>query len=146
MYCTTGFPPAAICTFMTVPICMPMWLLVGSRDNWIAALRSSGMWGVRPSLEASWRRLSEGDTVVFYCTAPVSGVVGIGTVTAKTKQDTPFWPDEVAAKRVIYPFRFDFKTHYLVPESEWKERRIKGSEVGLVYPHISRGLHEITGV
>ncbi len=130
---------------MVVPICMPIWLLVGSRDNWIAALRSSGIWGVRPSLEVDWRRLAEGDTVVFYCTAPVSGVVGFGIVTAKTKQDTPFWPDEVEAKRVIYPFRFEFKTLYLVPEPEWKEGRIKGSEVGLVYPHISRGLNEIAG-
>ncbi len=85
----------------------------------------------------------DGDSVLFYCTAPVSGVVGVGSVTGKTKQDTPFWPDEVAAKKVIYPFRFEFKTLYLVPESEWKERQIKGRDVGLTYPQISRGLNEI---
>jgi hypothetical protein len=95
-------------------------------------------------LEGEWRRLRENDVVLFYCTAPVSGVTGVGRVTAKTKQDTPFWPDEIDAKKVIYPFRFEFRTLYLVPESEWKDRRIKGSEIGLVYPHISRGLNEVT--
>src|SRR5437879_2789921 len=74
---------------------MALWTLVGSRENWITAFRSSGIWGVRPGLEAEWKRLNEGDFVVFYCTSPISGVIGVGSVTAKFKQDSPLWPDEI---------------------------------------------------
>ena len=126
-------------------VTMPLWLLVGSRANWSTALRTGGLWGVKPSLRNDWERLKEGDFVLFYCTSPVSAIIGAGSVTAKFKQDTPLWPEETAAKKVIYPYRFDFKTAYLVPESEWKARGIKRSEVGLGYPDISRGLNEVTG-
>src|SRR5438132_9652145 len=122
---------------------MALWTLVGSRENWITAFRSSGIWGVRPGLEGEWKRLNEGDFVLFYCTSPVSGVIGIGGVTAKFKQDSPLWPDEIESEKVIYPFAFEFRTTFLIPESEWKNRRIKGSEVGLIYPLIARGLNEI---
>ena len=122
---------------------MVLWTLVGSRENWITAFRSSGIWGVRPGLEGEWKRLNEGDFVLFYCTSPISGVIGVGSVTAKFKQDTPLWPDEIESKKVIYPFRFEFKTAFLVPESEWKNRRIKGVEIGLTYPFIAGGLNEI---
>ncbi len=122
---------------------MALWTLVGSRENWITALGSAGIWGVRPGLEREWKRLMAGDFVLFYCTSPVSGVIGVGSVTAKFKQDTPLWPDEVASGKVIYPYRFEFKTAFLVPESEWKSRRIRGSDVGLTYPFIAGGLNEI---
>src|SRR2546427_5531857 len=127
-----------------IPVRMALWVLVGSRENWSTALRSSGIWGVRPSLEGEWNRLVGGDFVIFYCTAPISGVIGAGRVTTKFKQDTPLWPDEVDAGKVIYRFRFEFKTEYLVPESEWKTKQIKGSDVGLTYPHISKGLSAVS--
>jgi len=122
---------------------MALWTLVGSRENWITAFRSSGIWGVRPGLESDWKRLNEGDFALFYCTSPISGIIGVGNVTAKFKQDTPLWPDEIDSGKVVYPYRFEFRTIFLIPESEWKTRRIKGSEVGLTYPFIAGGLNEV---
>lgn len=39
--------------------------------------------------------------------------------------------------------RFEFRTTFLIPESEWKTRRVKGSDVGLTYPFIAGGLNEV---
>ena len=86
---------------------MKFWLLAGSLENWDRAI-SDNVWGVREGLKRFWDQISIGDILVFYATSPVSGVIGIGKVESKLKQDKPLWPDEVRENKVIYPYRFGF--------------------------------------
>ncbi len=91
-----------------------------------------------------------GDWLFFYVTQPISGFIGVGKVEAKFKQNQPLWPDEILQKQVLYPFRFEFKTEYVLPEDGWKAKRIKtrlpiGSYSGLNLlddQDIIKGLHE----
>lgn len=59
----------------------------------------------------------------FYITKTVKGIVGVGKVETKFIQDKPLWPDEIAAGKVIYPFRFEFHIDYLLEEKDWKDKK-----------------------
>ncbi len=74
-------------------------------------------------------RLTEGDEVFFYATAPVRGVIGFGKVRTKFVQDRPLWPKEVADHRVIWPLRFEVDTVYVLPEQEWTTKTIRMPEL-----------------
>jgi predicted RNA-binding protein len=122
---------------------MAVWILTGDAENWREALESRGIWGVRPNLERLWERLKTGDQVFFYCKSPTAAIIGFGRVRTKFRQDKPFWPDEVASKTVIYPFRFEFDVDFLLPEDRWAIQGAKGVALGLQRNHISAGLNEI---
>jgi len=119
------------------------WVLTGDRTNWRSALQSQGIWGVRAHLERDWTRLEPGDRVFFYCTAPVSAVIGFGTVQKKFRQDKPFWPDEMAASQVIYPFRFEFDVDFLLPEDQYEKQGAKRDEIPLKRHHYATGMTEL---
>jgi hypothetical protein len=89
-------------------------------------------------LYPEWKALDRGDRVFFYVTAPVSGVVGTGSVGNKFVQDKPLWPDEMEAKRVIYPYRFEFDIVYLLEKDRWRNDRIK---VPLTVQELKRGIN-----
>lgn len=100
------------------------WVLCSKPENWKIALKDE-IWGLIPKFGGKWRYLEKGDWLFFYVTSPVSGVIGLGKVQAKFKQNKPLWPDEVLQKEVLYPFRFEFQSEYVLPEEEWKAKRIK---------------------
>jgi len=122
---------------------MAVWVLTGDETNWKQAFASGSIWGVRPRLERKWARLRAGDRVYFYCKSPVAAIIGFGAVRRSFKQDRPFWPDEIAAKQVIYPFRFEFDVDYLLPEDRWASQGAKASVVRLAPNHIYAGLNEL---
>ena len=102
------------------------WVLSGnSLENWEKGIRD-GIWGVKDkkALKKSWERISKGDILIFYVGRPISGIIGFGRAEAKFKQDKPLWPDEIRANRVIYPFRFEFKTEYCLPRETWDKKKI----------------------
>ena len=100
------------------------WILIGKPENWNTAFEFS-IWGLVPKFGGKWRYLRENDRLFFYATAPVSGVIGFGKVQAKFKQDRPQFPEEIAAKTVLYPFCFEFLPEYALVESQWNTGRIK---------------------
>lgn len=100
------------------------WVLCGKPENWEIALKDE-IWGLIPSFGGKWKYLQVGDWLFFYATSPVVGIIGFGKVQAKFKQNKPLWPDEVLQKEVLYPFRFEFESDYVLPEDRWKEKRIK---------------------
>jgi len=52
-------------------------------------------------------------------------------------QDKPLWPDEVAERKVIYPYRFDFSIEYVLEQPRWRKDRIK---VPLAIQEMRRGI------
>ena len=110
------------------------WVLSGTVENWETALEGN-IWGVREgSLKKLWEKISNGDILFFYCLSPVSGIIGFGKCQAKFKQDKPLWPYEIKENRVIYPYRWQFETIYVLPKSEWRIRKIHlGREIKIKY-------------
>src|SRR6266516_4418502 len=103
---------------------MRFWLLSGSLENWERAI-SGSVWGVREVLKNFWDKMETGDIVFLYVVSPIGGVIGIGKVESKFEQRTPIWADEVKENKVIYPYRFEFKINYIIPQPQWKENKIK---------------------
>lgn len=101
-----------------------IWILCGKPENWAIGLKD-GIWGLIPRFQGKWKYLSQGDWLIFYATSPLSGVIGFGKAQAKFKQNQPLWPEEIIKKEVLYPFRFEFQSDYVLPEADWKAKKIK---------------------
>lgn len=99
---------------------MKLWILTGNEENWETAFNSGNVWGVREGgLVKRWEKLQKGDLLLFYAKSPVKGLIGVGKVESKFKQDRPLWPDEIREKKVIYPYRFDFQILGVLPSEKW---------------------------
>lgn len=94
------------------------WILSGTPENWVLGV-NDGIWGARENLKSHWDRMSKGDYLFFYGTAPVKGLIGFGRLQSKFRQDKPLWPDEVRTKTVIWPLRFEINIKYVVPRENW---------------------------
>ena len=103
---------------------MTVWVLSGNEDNWERGL-NEGVWGVTEKLKSEWEKLEKNDDLIFYCSKPISGIIGHAKARNKFKQDKPLWREEVKQNRVIWPYRFDFETVYVLPRTEWKRRAVK---------------------
>jgi len=103
------------------------WIVKGDSDNWRLALAAKGIWGLKdqPLAKVYWLAIAPGDTIFFYVTGNVKGVVGYGTVRAKFHQTTPLFADEIKAERVLWPLRFEFDVDYLLPDALWDEACIR---------------------
>jgi predicted RNA-binding protein len=100
------------------------WVLCGKPQNWEIALKDA-IWGLIPKFGGKWKYLKKDDWLFLYVTNPVSGVIGLGKVEAKFRQNKPLWPDEILQKKLLYPFRFEFQSEYVLPKEEWKAKRIR---------------------
>jgi predicted RNA-binding protein len=100
------------------------WILCGKPENWEIALKDE-IWGLIAKFGGKWKYLQKGDWLFFYVTHPISGVIGLGKVEAKFKQNKPLWPDELLQKELLYPFRFEFRSEYVLPKEEWKAKKIR---------------------
>lgn len=108
------------------------WVLTGNEENWSLAIRDK-IWGVREGrLKGSWDKLEKGDLLLFYAKSPIGGLIGLGLVESRFKQDKPLWPDEIREKKVLYPYRFGFNIVYCLPSS-WKEKNINVGDLRLPY-------------
>jgi len=100
------------------------WLVVGTPKNWQTAFESGNIWGLKETQKRFWERLSENDTLLFYATQPISGIIGYGVVRARFKQDKPLWPKEIQENKVIWPLRFEFDVERCPPQDKWQTSRI----------------------
>ena len=96
----------------------PRWIILGPEKSWEIAFKQQGIWGVKEMLYPEWKALDRGDIIFFYVTKTIRGIIGVGRVETKFIQDKPLWPDEVALGKVIYPFRFEFHTDYLIEQED----------------------------
>lgn len=100
------------------------WILTGHEKNWETALNGD-VWGVRGGrLKRYWEKMNNRDPLFFYAKAPVSGIIGVGKVESKFKQNEPLWPDEVRENRVIYPYRFSFWILGVLKPNNWRKEAI----------------------
>jgi predicted RNA-binding protein len=120
-----------------------VWVLVGNEENWKVALRQGAIWGVTDKYRRLWEKLEGDDILLFYCKAPIGGLIGVGTFAKAFKQDSPFWPDEQRAKRVIYPYRFEMNVGYVLPETQWRSEAIGHGALGLTRGYIAKGLNPL---
>lgn len=111
---------------------MKLWILTGNEENWATALDHGNLWGVREGgLVNRWKSLQKGDLLAFYVKSPVKGLIGIGKLESKFKQDKPLWPEEIRSKQVIYPYRFDFLILGIVSPDKWHTEAISISDLPL---------------
>lgn len=102
---------------------MRSWLLVGDEENWERAL-AENIWGVTGVHRKTWERLESGDVVLFYVKRPVMGIVGVGVIKTKFKQDKPLWRQEIKSGKVIWPYRFEFEVKYALPPPDWRNKAV----------------------
>mgnify|MGYP001128391279 CR=1 FL=1 len=100
------------------------WMAVGSPSNWMEAFEKGNIWGLTVRQRRLWESLAKADTVLFYATHPISGVIGYGMVQTKFRQSEPLWPNEIAQGKVIWPLCFEFNVEYCLPPKEWKTRTV----------------------
>jgi len=102
---------------------MQAWVLTGTPENWETAI-SGNIWGVVEGLRRYWEKLQRGDLLLFYAKVPVKGIIGVARTQNKFRQDKPLWAPELEENRVIWPYRFDFRTEFALPRSEWRTRKV----------------------
>ena len=107
------------------------WLAVGPPENWNTAFGQSNIWGLTERQQHLWKNLAEGDTVLFYATKPVSGIIGYGSVQTKFRQDQPLWPQEISEDKVIWPLRFEFNVEYCLPPDIWDTQKVTSDTLKL---------------
>lgn len=123
---------------------MNLWILTGNEENWETAFNSGNIWGVREGgLVHRWKKLQKGDLLLFYAKSPSKGIIGIGKVESKFKQDRPLWPDEIRAKNVIYPYRFDFQVLAVLSPEKWRVEAVSIADLSL---SIQAGVNSISNI
>lgn len=120
--------------YMTLvyPVGKNIWIITGSEDNLIIGIRY-GLWGVKNDLKYLWKHLKKDDLLLFYCTYPISGIVGYGKILSKVIDKKPFWPNENKEKESKYPLRIKFKP--LFRSKNWSRERKSLSRTGISYYH-----------
>jgi len=111
---------------------MRVWVLTGTEENWDKGIGET-IWGVVEGLKFHWEKIEKGDVLIFYVTRPISGVIGVGRVESKFKQDKPLWAAEIKENKVIWPYRFDFKVEYVLPKSEWENKKVGVEDLRVNY-------------
>lgn len=96
------------------------WIITGSEQNMRLGVKH-GLWGIREGQADLWRTLKKGDLLFFYCTRPVSGIVGYGSVIDTHAETTPFWPNENPDRESRYRLRIRFQAIHEV--EDWRRDR-----------------------
>jgi hypothetical protein len=102
---------------------MKAWISVGTPENWETAI-AGNIWGVVEGLKSTWEKLQKGDILLFYATFPIKGIIGVGRIKNKFKQDKPLWAKEIKENRVIWPYRYDFEVEFLLPRTDWESKKV----------------------
>jgi hypothetical protein len=123
------------------------WLLSGSTSNWTQTIKETEhLWATRDTarLRSSVQRIARGDTLVFYVTRPIAGVIGFGVAESERFTGTmPYWPDEKKARKVLYPHRFKISFVRLLPKDQWRNKTLRPDKIGLRLS-IFRSLNTVT--
>lgn len=82
----------------------------GPPDHWLTTL-NTGIWGFVPKYENHWKKLEEGDVILFHSTGTdthggswPSSIIGYGLVDSTSTKDFPLWLSEKEASENQYPY------------------------------------------
>ena len=103
------------------------WMAIGPVENWKLSLEGNKVWGMQPRYQKQWEQIELGDSVLFYATTPVKGVIGYGTINSKMQNDKLIWPQEVEQGRTLWPLRFIFEIVFCLSLNEWETKRARVS-------------------
>lgn len=122
---------------------MNSWLVIGSVQNWITALSQPiPIWGLKPGHKGAFGALQAGDTIWFYATSPVTGVIGLGLVKDKYfDKGNLIWADEQRERRVIWPHRFRIQVLKVIDVQRWKTNKIDIRDFRLFWQNGFQQLH-----
>lgn len=111
------------------------WLVIGIPKNWETAFSQPvPIWGLKPRYQAEFQAMNIGDFLWFYATAPVGGVIGVGIVKDKYIDNINLvWEEELKHKEVIWPLRFRIHVLKVLPQTQWKDNKIKINDFGLFW-------------
>ena len=101
-----------------------IWILCGNPENWIIAFKD-GIWGLTSKLVGKWKYLKEGDWLLFYANNPVAGIIGLGKMQAKFKQNQPLWPDEISKGEVYIPIDLNFSQNMYYQKHNGKTTKLR---------------------
>jgi len=108
------------------------WIATGSEENLRIGLRD-GLWGVRRTHEDLWTSVKKDDVLFFYCTRPVSGIVGYAKVVDKHVDVKPFWPNETSGQESRYPLRIRFQGIETVEDWRKDRKSLYGTGIGFFH-------------
>jgi hypothetical protein len=103
---------------------MAFWLTIGPVHNWERALERREVWGVRERYQATWDRMRKGDILLFYAMKPIKGIIGYGTIRSKAREADPFWAEEVAEGKALWPLRLHMEKVFCLPRNKWETNKI----------------------
>ena len=107
---------------------MRCWVLPSEAENWRFSLsHTPAVWGLRRGRmnQAYFDRLMPGDSLLMYVTKDIGGFIGRATLREKyVDGQTPYWPDERRAGRVIYPLRFRMDLDLVLPQDLWSAMKL----------------------
>jgi len=108
---------------------MNYWLVVGKRQNWETAFEEGNIWGLKEAQRRLWDSLNENDTLLFYVTQPVGGIIGYGVLRTKFRQNRPLWPQELREHKLIWPLRFEFDVKLCLPPDKWCTNKLVSKQL-----------------
>ena len=110
---------------------MKNWLVIGIPKNWEQALSQPvPIWGLKNLYSKDFEILNNGDFLWFYATAPISGIIGLGSVKDKYIDSINLiWEEELVKKKVIWPLRFRIHVLKILPQINWKKDLIKVNDL-----------------
>lgn len=111
---------------------MAHWLAIGPSENWKIGVKKK-IWAVGPAQSKSWEKVEPGDTVFFYVTAPVKGLIGYGTVEKTRVKEPPFWPQEKEKGHALWPFQITFSEVTCLSEEDWEAEALRPKRKGIVF-------------
>lgn len=105
---------------------MNYFLNVAPQDSWVESIRL-GICGVPPAEinRQQWKKVEEKDILLFYATAPISGIIGLAKVVETFEERIPLWPQEISSGRVFWPYRIRLTEVQSLPKERWLKDRIK---------------------
>lgn len=100
------------------------WIAIGPSENWKTTIQGKKIWGLVRRHQIPWNRVTGGDTLLFYATRPVQGLIGYGKIRSKKIDETPLWPQEVEAKHALWPLRLLLDIEFCLNSEQWETKRI----------------------
>lgn len=100
------------------------WIAIGSPENWKTTIEGKKIWGLTLRHKSNWKKVNEGDILLFYATRPVQGLVGFAKIRSKKMDETPLWSQEESAKSAIWPFRLLLDIQFYLNPEQWNTKRI----------------------
>ncbi|HLU99769.1 MAG TPA: hypothetical protein VKZ59_00795 [Acidobacteriota bacterium] len=111
---------------------MAYWLAIGPSENWKIGIKNK-LWAVGPPQSKSWEKIEPGDTVFFYVTTPVKGLIGYGKVEKTRVKESPFWPQEKEKGHALWPFQITFSEVSCLDQEDWQAKAVHPERKGIVF-------------